>query len=271
MASLVVNPAGPNFQKRASVAQMRSEANGRFAAQLRKIHVDHSLANISHTNMARYIELDPERSSQRGLPVVMTKEEWKAIQPQLGTEPVNVLFRRTGALQGNVPPLAPRRPKAQSPSERAHSVAELKGITPARSANMWRSESGYNSGPTLNNGSSGAPRSAQALSLRAPRGAVSNASAAALQAGLGNYPNSPRAGDPAGAASSSRAQSRLTLNSPAGSFGATSNVSRKVNAYNVASSTAFRQNWIKEAQRRAATRGSASGTGGKRKTRRQRK
>ena len=290
-----MNPLVQQKAKAAQIAQLRREANSRFATTLRKIHDQHALAEISDANMARYIELDPERSAQRGLPVVMTKEQWKEIQPRLGQEPVNILFRRSGALQGNVPPLAPRRPGGPSPGERQRanaaaraeaeraSAAEASEAAAVATAAEWhkavsraasRGSVAASRGSNGSAGSSGVPGPPLPLSIRAPSGPASSAAAAALQAGLGNY-NSPRVGDPSGASSSVRAESRLTLNTPAGSFGAPSRGQQVMNVLGSASSAAFRQNSIAAARRlaatRAAERAAAAGPGGKRKTRRSRK
>jgi len=280
MASSVSNPL-------ASLIESRKRKNKNNAATLRKLHKTHGEANISDEDMARFFELDPERAAERGLPVLMTKAQWLEIMHELGTAPVNDLYRRSGAL-----PKIPKRPARPSPGERARaSAAEWKvamqrsAASRAASAAASRASSAAASGASSaaasgasaasmgSNGSSGAPGPPLALLPRAPAGAESNAAAAALQSGLGNYPNSPRAGDPAGAASSSRATSRLTVNSPAASFGAPSNGSRVINMLSAASTEAFRQNWIREAQRRAAarSRAAAPGPGGKRKTRRSHK
>ena len=273
MASSVSNPL-------ASLIESRKRKNNNNAATLRKLHKTHGEANISDEDMARFFELDPERAAERGLPVLMTKAQWLEIMHELGTAPVNDLYRRSGAL-----PKIPRRPERPSPGERARASAAEWKVAMQRSA-ASRASSAAASGASSaaasgaasvasmgSNGSSGAPGPPLALLPRAPAGAESNAAAAALQSGLGNYPNSPRAGDPAGAASSSRATSRLTVNSPAASFGAPSNGSRVMNMLSAASTEAFRQNWIREAQRRAATRSRAAapGPGGKRKTRRSHK
>jgi len=270
MASSVNNPL-------ASLIQSRKNKNKNSAATLRRLHRTRGEANISDEDMARYFELDPERAAERGLPVLMTKAQWREIVHELGTAPVNDLFRRTGAL-----PQVPRRPAGLSPGERVRAraqatAAEWKTAMQRSAASRASSAASRGSvavsrGSNGSNGSNGAPGLPLPLLPRAPVGAVSNASAAALQAGLGEYPNSPRAGDPAGAASSSsRATSRLTVNSPAASFGAPSNANGRMNMLGKASSMAFRQTWIVEAQRRAAARAAAAGPGGKRKTRRQRK
>jgi hypothetical protein len=273
MASTLENPMNPQVQERARIARLRREANGRFASTLRRIHEQAGLSQISDTNMARYIQLDPERSAQRGLPVLMTKDQWKEIQPRLGLEPVNTLFRRSGALPGNVAPLVPKRPTAPSPSEKRRAEAEAiarsraaRSAAASATAAEWHqavskaASRGSVAASRVSNGSVGSisvPGPSLPLLPRAPAGAASSASAAALQAGIGEYPNSPRGSDPAGAASSSRGQSRLTLNSQAGSFGAPSNTSRRMNMYAAAS--------------RAARPGGKRKTRRSRKTRRQRK